>query len=294
MDISVIIVSYNSAAYIGQCLEAVRKASAGLSCETIIVDNNSADNTCETVSLLFPWAILIRNVSNTGFAAGCNKGIRASAGRFILILNPDTCIGDTTLKECLSFMEATPGAGAAGVRMIDGDGCFLKESKRSFPTPLGSFFKLSGLSGLFPGVKTLNSYYGPETDNQEPASVEVLTGAFMFIRAEVLERTGLLDEDFFMYGEDIDLSFRIIKAGYLNFYLPALTIIHYKGKSTQRNGYADIHTFYDAMRIFIRKRSADGKYRHIAVPLQAAVYIRESAALLGRFVRLRTKNFFMF
>ncbi|MCU0409660.1 MAG: glycosyltransferase family 2 protein, partial [Bacteroidales bacterium] len=256
MDISVIIVSYNSAAYIGECLESVMKASAGLACETIITDNNSSDNSCELISSRFPWTSLIRNSTNRGFAAGCNQGLRASSGRYRLLLNPDTRIDENTLKECLSFMDSRPGAGAAGVRMIDGDGHFLKESKRSFPKPLASFYKLSGLSALFPRSKKLNGYYGPENDGQEPYSVDVLAGAFMFIRAEVLEKTGLLDEDYFMYGEDIDLSFRIMKAGYLNYYIPSLTIIHFKGKSTPRNGYGDILAFYAAMRIFIKKRSA--------------------------------------
>jgi GT2 family glycosyltransferase len=207
-------------------------------------------------------------------------------GRFILLLNPDTVVEDDTFTKCLRFMNSHPGAGAVGVKMTDGNGRYLPESKRSFPSASSTFFKTFGISRLFPRSNRLNRYYLTHIDSTKTAEVEVLAGAFMFIRAETFRKTGPLDEDFFMYGEDIDLSIRIMKAGYKNYYLPEATIVHYKGMSTQRNGYTDIQHFYKAMRIYIRKRSDEGDFRYQKNFLIAGTWVREGLAVMDRFVKL--------
>jgi O-antigen biosynthesis protein len=290
MDISLVIVSYNAPEYLKKCLFSVQEALEGIDSEVFVVDNNSSDGTCDIVGELFPRVTLIKNNINRGFAAACNQALSISKGRYKLLLNPDTVLEKNVLRECIEFMDSHPDAGSAGVRMVNGDGKFLRESKRSFPTAFSSFFKITGIAGLFPRIRFINGYYHPDIEEQEPYRVEVLTGAFMFIRSSALESAGLLDEDFFMYGEDIDLSYRIIKAGYNNYYLPSLRILHYKGRSTPLNGYSDISHFYNAMRIYIRKRKSDGDFRNISHLLTGAVYIREYAARSGRFLKLLSKH----
>lgn len=286
MDLSVVIVSYNVREYLEQSLRSVEQAVANIECEVFVVDNNSDDGSCRMVENTFPGVILIKNNTNVGFSAANNQAIRIAKGRFILLLNPDTVVESETFIKCISFMDSNPGAGAVGVRMTDGNGSYLPESKRSFPSPATAFYKTFGISRLFPRSKRLSRYYLTHIDSTKTAEVEVLAGAFMFIRAETLRKTGLLDEDFFMYGEDIDLSIRIIKAGYKNYYLPETTIVHYKGKSTKRNGYADIQHFYKAMRIYIRKRTDEGDFRYLKNILISGTWFRQALALVARFVKL--------
>ena len=286
MDLSVVIVSYNVRDYLEQSLRSAIHASANLECEIIVVDNNSADGSCGMVEKTFPGVILIRNIKNTGFSAANNQAIRIARGKYILLLNPDTIVEDNTFTKCIGFMNSHPLAGAVGVRMTDGKGRYLPESKRSFPTPSSAFFKTSGISRLFPRSKWFSRYYLAHIDSMKTAEIEVLAGAFMFIRAEALSKTGLLDEDFFMYGEDIDLSIRLIKAGYKNYYLPETTIVHYKGMSTQRKGYTDIHHFYRAMRIYIRKRAEEGDFRYLKYILISGTYVRQALAVVARFVKI--------
>ena len=227
------------------------KAAENISSETIVVDNNSADGSCSMVRMNFPGVRLIRNSHNAGFSAACNQAIKVSSGRFVLLLNPDTIVEEDTFKKCLNFMKEHTDAGAVGVKMINGEGRFLPESKRSLPTPATAFFKMAGLSGLFPKSGLFNRYYLGHIDNSETTEADILSGAFMFIRREALDKTGLLDETYFMYGEDIDLSYRLINAGYKNYYYPAAKIIHYKGESTRKGDINYIVHFYRAMLIFI-------------------------------------------
>jgi O-antigen biosynthesis protein len=286
MELSVVIVSYNVREFLEKSLRSIYRASANIECEIIVVDNNSDDGSCRMVEQSFPAVILLKNLTNAGFSAANNKAIRIARGRYILLLNPDTIVGDDTFTKCISFMNENPDAGAVGVRMVDGRGSYLPESKRAIPTPSAAFFKTFGIARLFPRSKHFSSYYSLHVDQMATSEVEVLAGAYMFIRAETLKKTGLLDEDYFMYGEDVDLSIRIMKAGYKNYYLPETTIVHYKGKSTLRNGYTDIHHFYNAMRIYIRKREAEGEFRYIKNILIAGTYVRQSLALIARFVKL--------
>jgi GT2 family glycosyltransferase len=286
MDLSVIIVNYNVRDFLRQCLLSVKKASENIECEIFVVDNNSPDDSCLMVEQEFPGIILIKNRINSGFSAANNQAIKLSSGRFILLLNPDTLIEKDTFIRCIGFMESHPDTGAMGVRMVNGEGVFLPESKRALPTPQTAFFKTFGVAFMFPRSKILNRYYLAHINSSETSKAEVISGAFMFISSEALSRTGPLDESFFMYGEDIDLSYRFLKAGYNNYYFPEVQIIHFKGKSTPRNNFDDIFHFYHAMIIYVRKRSGEGKFRFAHLIFIPAIYIREGVALINRLFRI--------
>lgn len=286
MELSVIIVSFNVRDFLKQCLLSVMKASVNIESEIFVVDNNSTDDSCEMVLHEFSKVTLIRNRVNSGFSAANNQGITLSKGRFVLLLNPDTLVEEDTFSKCISFMLKHTDAGAIGVRMINGEGRFLPESKRALPDPKTAFFKTFGLSFLFPSSPILNRYYLSQIDSFETSPVEVISGAFMFLRREALEKTGFLDEDFFMYGEDIDLSYRLLQNGFSNYYYPGTQIIHYKGKSTSRKNFTDIRYFYKAMRIYVRKRISERKFNTFHFIIIPAIYIRESLAFLNRIYQI--------
>lgn len=285
MDLSVIIVNYNVRHFLEQCLLSVRKASENVECEIFVVDNNSADGSCSMVIRQFPEVKLIRNLYNAGFSVANNQAIRRSSGRFILLLNPDTLVEEDTFTMCLSFMKEHPDAGALGVKMINGSGKLLPESKRALPTPGTAFFKMSGLSVLFPKSQLFNRYYLGHLDDSATSEAEVISGAFMFIRKDVLDKTGLLDEDFFMYGEDIDLSYRILKTGYRNYYYPEVRIIHYKGESTGKANISYIIHFYKAMLIFVKKHFSGTGNRSLIFIIGFAVYFWGIIAIMKNFFR---------
>lgn len=284
MDISVIIVNYNVKYFLEQCLHSVYKSSAGLNCEIIIVDNNSVDGSCQMIRDKFPGVKLIDNKKNLGFSTANNQGIRIAKGKFILVLNPDTILQEDTLNKCFAFMEAHPEAGSMGVKMIDGKGNFLPESKRSLPTPMVAFFKIFGLSAMFPRSKIFGKYHLGYLDKEQTHSIEILPGAFMFIRKTVLDEVGLLDENFFMYGEDIDLSYRIIKAGYKNYYFPHTTIIHYKGESTKKGSINYVIVFYRAMIIFANKHFSLKNARLFSFFIHVAIYLRAIISISRRVI----------
>lgn len=290
MDLTVIIVSYNVADHLRKCLITVNKASQGIDCEIYVVDNNSDDNSCAMVKEEFPQYYLIKNQTNAGFSVANNQAIRLARGRYILLLNPDTIIEEEAFIKCIRFMDSHNDAGALGVKMVNGDGEFLPESKRALPSSGSAFFKSFGLSYLFPESKVLNRYYLPTIDIDETAKSEVIAGAFMFIRSETLKKTGLLDEDYFLYGEDIDLSYRILESGYFNYYFPEVKIIHFKGCSTPRRKYDDIFHFYKAMKIYIGKRTNEGKFRYSAYFIIPGIYLREALALINRFLKIAFNN----
>lgn len=280
MQLSVIIVNYNVRYFLEQALLSVRKASAGLAVEVWVVDNNSVDQSVEMVLEKFPEVRLIANRDNPGFAIANNQAIRQSTGQYVLLLNPDTVVEEDTFARCIAFMDAHPRAGGLGVRMIDGGGNYLPESKRGFPSPWVAFCKATGLAALFPRSPRFNRYYMGWLSPEANHPVEVLAGAFMLLRREVLDEIGLLDEAFFMYGEDIDLSYRIVKAGYQNYYLADTTIIHYKGESTKKGSLNYVRAFYQAMIIFARKHFQAEKAKVFILMLQAAIYLQAAAALL--------------
>jgi GT2 family glycosyltransferase len=291
MELSVIIVSYNVKEFLKKCLDSVLVASKNVSCEIFVVDNNSKDGSADMIIDSFPVVKLIANNENRGFSRANNQAIRISTGRFVLLLNPDTVIGPETFSKCIDFMNRNVDAGALGVKMINGQGMFLPESKRAFPRPGTAFFKSFGFSYLFPHSAFLNSYYLPSVDENKTSLTEVISGAFMFLRRDALDRSGFPDEDFFMYGEDIDLSYRLLKSGYKNYYFPEVSIIHFKGKSTRRDGFKDIQHFYDAMRLYVKKRAAEGNYHHFTGLIISAIYIREALALTNRFLKVKIKLF---
>jgi len=285
MELSVIIVNFNVRDFLRQCLFSVMLASENIDCEIFVVDNNSEDGSVGMIKSEFPDVKLIINTVNSGFSVANNQAIKKSQGRFILLLNPDTIVEKDTFSKCIDFMNMHTDSGAIGIRMINGEGRFLPESKRAFPTPGIAFFKTFGLSFLFPKSPLLNKYYLPQIDYLETALTEVISGAYMFIRREALEKSGLLDEDFFLYGEDIDLSYRLLQTRYNNYYFPLVSIVHFKGKSTSGDGYKDILHFYDSMRIYVSKHSAEGKYRSFRLIIIGAVYFREILAISNRLLR---------
>lgn len=286
MKFSVIIVNYNVKYFLEQVLLSVRRAAQGLAVETFVVDNNSKDDSVAMVRERFPEVKLIANQQNVGFARANNQAIRASSGEYVLLLNPDTVVAEDTFAKCLAFMEAHSEAGGLGVRMVDGSGEFLPESRRGFPSPWVAFCKTFGLSSLFPNSKLFNHYhlgYLPEGETHE---VEVLAGAFMLLRRSALDEIGLLDEAFFMYGEDIDLSYRIVKAGCKNYYFPETTIIHYKGESTKKGSLNYVRVFYQAMIIFAKKHFQGGKASLFVVMLQMAIYLRAFLTLISNIFKI--------
>ncbi len=269
MKLSIVIVSYNVRAFVEQCLDSVQKASEDIATEVFVVDNASADDTVEAVGSRYPWVHLIANSENLGFASANNIAIRQSSGEYVLLLNPDTVVEEDTLRQSLAFMDAHPEAGGAGVMMHNADGTLAPESRRAIPTPWVSCLKMLGFT---------KRYYMSHLPWDQPSQIEVISGAFCLLRKKALDEIGLLDEAFFMYGEDIDLSYRLLKGGWQNWYLP-YPIIHYKGKSTQKSDYRYVHIFYQAMLIFFRKH-----YGHLSLfytmPVKMAIYFRASIAVI--------------
>lgn len=284
MKISVVIVNYNVKHFLEQCLYSVFKALGGIESEVFVVDNNSVDGSCHMVREKFPTVKLIENKENIGFSAANNQAIRVSQGEYVLLLNPDTVVEEDTFAKTLAFMDVHPDAGALGVKMIDGKGHFLPESKRGLPTPWVAFYKIFGLSALFPRSKKFGRYHLSYLSPDETHPVDVLCGAFMLLRREALDKTGLLDETFFMYGEDIDLSYRITQAGYKNYYFPETTIIHYKGESTRKGSLNYVKVFYNAMLIFSRKHFSTDSFRLFSFFIHIAVYFRAFLAIMRRFL----------
>ena len=285
MKLSIIIVNYNVKYFLEQALLSVRQAIANIDAEVFVVDNNSVDDSVELVREKFPEVILIANKDNPGFSIANNQAIRQSKGKYVLLLNPDTVVEEDTFETCIRFMDARPDVGGLGVKMIDGSGRFLPESKRGFPSPKVAFYKTFGLAKLFPKSKIFNHYHLGYLDKDDNHEVEVLAGAFMWLRKSVLDEIGLLDETFFMYGEDIDLSYRIVKAGYKNYYLSDTTIIHYKGESTKKGSLNYVKTFYKAMIIFARKHFKGEQAWLFILMLQLAIYFRAFITLVGNFFK---------
>lgn len=256
MQLSIIIVSYQVKYFLEQCICSVYAAVKNIAAEIIVVDNNSQDDTVEFLAEKFPAVNIIENKTNNGFAKACNQGLQLAKGDHILFLNPDTIVGEDCIINSLAFLKAHEDAGAIGLQMADGTGNFLPESKRSFPSAWVSLSKLSGLSSLFPGSKFFNSYALGYIDNEKVCECDILCGAYMMASTEILKQLHGFDESFFMYGEDIDLSYRIQKTGRKNYYLGNSSIIHFKGESSGQNRKKHVQVFYDAMQIFVRKHYA--------------------------------------
>lgn len=281
MKLSVIIVNYNVKYFLEQCLLSVNRACRNIESEIFVVDNASSDGSVEMLKEKFPSVKMIGNTNNVGFAKANNQAIEKSSGEFVLLLNPDTVVAEDTFEKCIAFMQTHSATGALGVRMIDGKGNFLPESKRGLPTPAVAFYKTFGLAKLFPRSKTFGKYHLGFLNEHETNEVEVLSGAFMFIRKSVLDTIGLLDESFFMYGEDIDFSYRITTEGFKNFYFPETTIIHYKGESTRRTSLNYVVVFYNAMKIFAEKHFTGNQSGIFSALINAAIVLRGLLTLLA-------------
>ena len=285
MQLSVIIVNYNVKHFLEQCLCSVLKAVNQLQAEVIVVDNNSADNSIDYLLPKFPTVHFIANKENFGFAKGCNLGLQLATGKHILFLNPDTIVPEDCFQKCISFFESHPDAGALGIKMLDGGGKFLKESKRAFPSPMTSLYKLFGLSKLFPRSTIFSRYHLGHLNENENNEADVLAGAFMMIKKEVLDKVGNFDETFFMYGEDVDLSYRIQKGGYKNFYFAGSSIIHFKGESTRKGSMNYVRMFYNAMSIFVRKHYGGSRAGVFNILIHIAIWFRAGLSAISGFIR---------
>ena len=279
MKLRVVIVSYNVSHYLLQCLDSLQRALRGIDGEVIVVDNHSRDNSVALVHQAHPEVKVIENLHNLGFSKANNIALRQAKGEYALLLNPDTIVADNTIRDCIAFLDLHPDAGAAGVMMLNADGTVAPESRRGVPTPLTSFYKLSGLCRMFPRSPRFGRYYLGHLPWQTPQQIDIVSGAFCMLRRSVLDKVGLLDEDYFMYGEDIDLSYRILKQGATNWYLP-YPILHYKGESTQKSSFRYVHVFYQAMLIFFRKH-----FSHlgllVTLPIKTAIWFKALVALVA-------------
>lgn len=287
MLLSIIIVNYNVKFFVEQCLLSIYK-NEGIDredLEVFVVDNFSPDHSVEYLIRQFPkekypHLHIIGNKRNVGFGKANNQALRQACGEYVLFLNPDTLLTEHTLRDVLSFASEHDDLGALGVRMLHTNGSFALESRRGLPTPWVSFCKLSGLTSLFPRSRRFGRYYMQYLPIDQPTPIDINSGAFMLLRREAALQTKGFDETFFMYGEDIDLSFRLLKLGYSNYYHPT-PILHYKGESTKKNTYRYVHVFYQAMLLFFNKH-----YKHygwlLSIPIQLAIFMRALLALLTR------------
>lgn len=285
MQISVIVVSYNVQYYLWQCLRSVFKAAQGLEAEVIVVDNNSKDGTLDMLakefpSRLFPQLHIIANPDNPGFGKANNQAFRLAKGEYVMCLNPDTFINEHLLKDCLDFMQSHPDAGCLGVKMLNADGSFAPESRRSIPTPWASFCKITRLGRLFPKSSIFGRYYLQQLPIDQPARIEIVSGACMIAKRKVVEEVGPFDEDFFMYCEDTDLAYRMLQAGYQNYYLPS-QILHYKGESTRSNTYSYVNNFYKSIFIFFKKHY-NAHITALRIPFYIAIYLLAAGSFIKR------------
>ena len=270
MKLAVVIVSYRVKHYLEQCIISVERATEDIDREIVVVDNHSDDGTVEFLKERFANRItLVESNHNLGFSKANNIAIRQTDSDYVLLLNPDTFIAEESLHQVLQFMDEHPCCGGCGVKMHNADGSVARESRRGIPTPWVALQKMLGRSGR---------YYMSHLPWDKPAQIEAMSGAFCMLRREALDKVGLLDEDFFMYGEDIDLSYRLLKGGYENWYVPA-SIVHYKGESTQKSSFRYVHVFYQAMLIFFRKHYSHASW-FITLPIKAGIYLRAFLALL--------------
>ena len=287
--LSIVIVNYNVRFFLEQCLESVYGsrldcAAGRLELEVFVVDNDSADDSVAMLRERFPQVKVIENKENVGFARANNQALRLCSGEYLLLLNPDTLVERDTFATCVDFIASHPDCGALGVKMVDGKGRYLKESKRGFPTPEASFYKLSGLIRIFPHSKRIAAYYMGHLPDDETNPIEILPGAFIMTSRAALDKVGLLDESYFMYGEDIDFSWRFVLAGYRNYYLPQTRIIHYKGESTKKGSMNYVYTFYNAMAIFSKRYFSGNHARLYNMLIHIAIWLRAGLSFLKRAV----------
>lgn len=295
MDISIVIVSYNVRHFLEQCLRSVYASTGGVAYEVLVVDNASADDSPRFIRQRFPKQQypnlhIVANARNVGFGRANNQVLPRAKGDYVLFLNPDTLLGERTLADSLIFARCRPELGALGTMMLQTDGRFAPESRRGLPTPWTSLCKMSGLSSLFPKSRLFGRYYMRYLDRDHPCAIDIVSGAYMMVPRAALLSGGGFDEDFFMYGEDIDLSYRLLKSGRQNYYIPS-PILHYKGESTHKSTYRYVHVFYGAMLIFFKKHFHKSACT-IALPVKFAILLKALLELLWR--QLRRFSRFLF
>jgi len=283
MKLSVIIVNYNVKYFLEVCLDSVSRAARGKDIEVIVVDNNSSDNSCSMVMECFPTVTLVENKDNRGFSKANNQGVAMAKGEYILFLNPDTVMPEDFFSKTLAYMDAHPEAGALGPRLIDGKGRFAPDAKKSYPTLSVAIFKTIGLNKVFSKSAYFNKYYAVQVGEREVAPVEVLSGCCMMVRRKAMDEAGgPFDEDYFMYCEDVDLSYRIEKAGYKNIYFPEADLIHYKGESTRKMTLSYVRTFNEALVTFVKKHYTKKQARLYVLFINVGIIVR---AILGTIKR---------
>ena len=290
LQLTIIIINYNVKYFLEQCLYSVIAASNNIETEIIVVDNASSDDSISYLKNIFHSVHFVSNTVNNGFAKANNKALKFAKGKYTLFLNPDTILSENVLVTTLEFLENNSEVGAAGIQMIDGTGNFLPESKRSFPAVWSSFYKFSGIASLFSSSPVFNAYELGHLKPEAIHKVDVLSGACMFCRTQILHRLGGFDERYFMYGEDIDLSYSIRQAGYTNYYLGNCTIIHFKGESTKKYNAAYAENFYGAMLIYLQKHFASKILQIQKNMLYAAIYTTKQGSRLKAFIAAKFRK----
>jgi GT2 family glycosyltransferase len=280
MDLSIIIVNYNVKEFLQNLLNSISKASSNISREIIIVDNASDDGSVEMIREKFTSAQLISNKKNLGFGKANNQALEIAKGKYILLINPDTVVSEDTFEKLISFFKDNQDAGLAGCKILNPDGSLQLACRRSFPGPWTSFCKVTGLSNLFPNSKIFARYNLTYLNENQTYEVDAISGSFMMMRKEVYDKVGGFDEEFFMYGEDLDLCYRIQKAGYKVFYFPDTQIIHYKGESTKRSSFDETNLFYSAMHLFVKKHLSSSFL--VEAILRSAIGVRKVFTFLGK------------
>lgn len=275
-DLSIIIVNYNVRYFLHYCLLSIGNASQGLDVQVIVVDNASSDDNYLWIKQKFPETLFVQNKLNQGFGKANNQGLELATGNLVLFLNPDTIVPENALHDCLAFFRKNESCGALGVHMMDGKGRFLPESKRSRPTPIVSFYKLSGLERFFPKSKLFGQYALGYLDENQIHQVPILAGAFMMVRRSLLEKVGGFDEAFFMYGEDIDLSYRLQNnTGFNNYFLGTVKVLHFKGESSKQDSLYYNKIFNDAMRVFVEKYHSRGQAFFMSASIRLGTWLKE-------------------
>jgi len=279
LDLSIIIVNYNVKEFLQNLIHSIEKASLNLTKEILIVDNASDDGSVEFIKEKFPQIKLIANQKNLGFGKANNIGLKQANGKYILLINPDTLVAEDTFEKMIKFFESNSEAGLAGCKILNPDGSLQLACRRSFPGPWTSFTKVTGLSNLFPNSKIFARYNLTYLDENKTYEVDAISGSFMMMRKEVYEKVGGFDEQFFMYGEDLDLCYRIQKSGFKVYYVHSTQIIHYKGESTKRSSLDETKVFYNAMHLFVKKHLSSSLL--IGFILRSAIAVRSVFAFLG-------------
>ncbi len=271
MQLSVIILNYNVRFFLEQCILSVQKALQDIDGEIIVIDNHSSDDSCAMMKKLFPSVTLIENKENLGFPKGNNIGVAQAKGEYVCILNPDTVVAEDTFTKILAFAKSKTNLGIVGCKLIDGTGAFLPESKRGVPTPWVAFTKIFGLYKIFPNNSLFNRYYAQHLTPNQTGKVDILVGAFMVLKRELYNEIGGFDENCFMYSDDIDLSYMALQRGKENYYFHEITVIHYKGESTVRDG-TYMRRFQEAMNFFYKKHFSKSVLFDVFMKIGAFVF----------------------